>query len=402
MNEAQLIVEAYRRLEPGQRAALATVVSVGGSSYRRPGARMLITENGETSGVLGAGCFEQDVCERAAKVMSNGEPVLVKYDTTSDDDIVWGLGLGCSGVIHVLIEPATDERVASLMQLLAECSESSTGGAVATVFQVEGDVDTTIGTSALLFPDGTVDGQFVSASIFEDLSEAVELSTATIKRYEIADGYVDVLVEYVQPRVRLVVFGAGFDVLPVVDLAANLGWHTTVVDTRARASSLERFRTVDAVLLCRAEDVLSQVSFFERTIVVVMTHNYLHDLEVLRQLLPMRLRYLGCLGPRRRTERLVTELSAEDTLNVDAALRRLYAPIGLDIGAETPEEIALSVVSEIKAVLSDRTGAQLREREGSIHESFTAIETSFSKEFYTELAALTADEGSRRIIAKHP
>ena len=100
MNEAQMIVEAYRRLEPGQRAALATVVSVQGSSYRRPGARMLITENGETTGVLSAGCFEQDVCERAAKVMSNGEPILVKYDTTSDDDIVWGLGLGCSGVIQ--------------------------------------------------------------------------------------------------------------------------------------------------------------------------------------------------------------------------------------------------------------------------------------------------------------
>ncbi|HEU4930907.1 MAG TPA: XdhC family protein, partial [Pyrinomonadaceae bacterium] len=188
MNEAQMIVEAYRRLEPGQRAALATVVSVQGSSYRRPGARMLITESGETTGVLSAGCVELDVCERAAKVMSNGEPVLVKYDTTSDDDIVWGLGLGCSGVIHVLIEPATNERVASLMQLLAECSESSTGGAVATVFQVEGDVDATIGTSSLLFPDGTVDGQFVSASIFEDLSEAVELSTGTIKRYEMADG----------------------------------------------------------------------------------------------------------------------------------------------------------------------------------------------------------------------
>lgn len=389
MNEAQMIVEAYRRLEPGQRAALATVVSVQGSSYRRPGARMLITENGETTGVLSAGCFEQDVCERAARVMANDEPVLVKYDTTSDDDIVWGLGLGCSGVIHVLIEPATNERVASLMQLLAECSESSNGGgAIATVFHVEGDVEATIGTSALLFPDGTVDGQFVSASIFDDLSEAVELSTGTIKRYEMADGHLDVFVEYVQPRVRLVVFGAGFDVLPVVDLAANLGWHTTVVDTRARASSLERFRTADAVLLCRAEDVMSQVSLFERTIVVVMTHNYLHDLEVLRQLLPMRLRYLGCLGPRRRTERLVMELSAEDTLNVDAALRRLHAPIGLDIGAETPEEIALSVVSEIKAVLSDRTGAQLREREGSIHESFTAIETSLTPRFSVPLTQL--------------
>ena len=196
-----------------------------------------IYEHGETTGVLSAGCFEQDVCERAAKVMSNGEPLIVKYDTTSDDDIVWGLGLGCSGVIHVLIEPATNERIASLMQLLAECSESSRGGAIATTFYVEGDVETTIGTSALMFPDGTVDGQFVSASIFDDLREAVELASGSIKRYETADGYVDVFVEYVQPRVRIVIFGAGFDVLPVVD--------RTGVQLRQREGSIhESFTTL--------------------------------------------------------------------------------------------------------------------------------------------------------------
>src|SRR6185369_15988236 len=208
MTESNSVVDAFRQREF---AALATVVSVEGSSYRRPGARMLITDIGETTGVLSAGCFEQDVCERATRVMSNGEPLLVKYDTTSEDDIVWGLGLGCSGVIHVLIEPATNERVASLMQLLAECSESSKGGAIATVFHVEGEIEATLGTSALLFPDGTIDGQFISASIFDDLSEAVELATGSIKRYEMADGCVDVFVEFVQPRVRLVVFGGGFD-----------------------------------------------------------------------------------------------------------------------------------------------------------------------------------------------
>jgi len=388
MNEAQMIVEAFRRLEPGQRAALATVVSVEGSSYRRPGARMLIAETGETTGILSAGCFEQDVCERAAKVMSKGEAILVEYDTNSDDDIVWGLGLGCKGVVQVLIEPATNERIASLMQLLGECSESSTAGAIATVIRVEGDVDTRIGTSALLFPDGTVDGELVSGSIFDDLSEAVALATGSIKRYEIANGSVDVFLEVVQPRVRLVVFGAGFDVLPIVDLAGNLGWHTTVVDTRARASSLERFRKADAVLLCRPEDVTSQVSLLKRTIVVLMTHNYLHDLEVMRQLLPLPLRYLGCLGPRRRTERLVMELAAEDTLNVGAALRRLHAPVGLDIGAETPEEIALSIVSEIKAVMSARTGTKLSEREGTIHESFCTIETSLVPRFSVPVAQM--------------
>lgn len=368
MNEGQTIVNAFRRLKRGERAALATVVSVEGSSYRRPGARMLITENGETTGVLSAGCFERDVCERAAKVMQTGEPVLVKYDTTTYDDIVWGLGLGCNGVVHVLIEPATNERVAGLMQLLAECAESDISGAITTVFHVAGETKMTIGTTALLYPDGTIDGEFAIPSMFDDLIEAVTTSTSTIKRYETADGYADVFLEVIQPRPRLIIFGAGFDVLPVVKLARNLGWHTSVVDTRARVSSRDRFHEADAVLLSRPEDAVAQVTLSERTMVVLMTHNYLHDLELLRQLLPLPLPYLGCPGPKQRTEQLLLELFDNDTRRTAAELRRLHAPIGLDIGAETPEEIALSIMSEIKAEFSQRTGGHLREREGSIHE----------------------------------
>ena len=329
---------------------------------------MLITENGETTGVPSAGCFERDVCERAAKVMFSGEPALVKFDTTTYDDIVWGLGLGCNGVVHVLIEPATNERVAGLMQLLSECAESDISGAITTVFHVEGETETTIGTTALLYPDGTIDGEFTLPSMFDDLIEAVTTTTSTIKRYETPDGYVDVFLEVIQPRPRLVIFGAGFDVLPVMRLARNLGWHTSVVDTRARVSSRERFHEADAVLLSRPEDVLAQVTLSERTMVVLMTQHYLHDLELLRQLLPLPLCYLGCLGPKRRTERLLLELFDDDTRRAASELRRLHAPIGLDIGAETPEEIALSIVSEIKAEFSERSGGQLREREGSIHE----------------------------------
>jgi len=337
--------------------ALATVVSVEGSSYRRPGARMLISESGETTGVLSGGCLERDVCERAQKVMRSGMPLVVRYDTTNKDDIVWGLGLGCSGIVDVLIEPANTERVEGVMQLFAECAERDASGALATVFHIDGEVETTIGVRALLYPDGTIDGDFPS-TIFDDMRTA---TSSSIRRYEVAGGRIDVFIEVVQPRVRLVVFGAGPDVLPIVALARMLSWHTTVVDTSARVSSRERFSDADAVLLCRAEDVMSQINLSERTSVVVMTHNYLHDVELLRQLLPLPLRYIGCLGPRQRTERLLTELSAH------ASLPRLHAPVGLDIGAETAEEIALSIVSEIKAVLANRSGAQLRERVGSIH-----------------------------------
>jgi len=355
-------------------AALATIVSVEGSSYRRPGARMWITESGETTGVLSGGCLERDVCDRAQKVIRSGTPVVVRYDTTNKDDIVWGLGLGCSGIVDVLIEPANTERVAGVMQLLAECAERDASGTVATVFHVEGEVETTIGARALLYPDGIIDGDFPPL-IFDDLRKA---TSSCVRRYEVAGGYIDVFIEVVQPRVRLVVFGAGPDVAPIVDLAKKLSWHTTVVDTSARVSSRERFTNADAVLLCRPEDVMAHVNLSERTSVVVMTHNYLHDAELLRHLLPLPLRYLGCLGPRHRTERLLTELSAP------ASLPHLHAPVGLDIGAETAEEIALSIVSEIKAVLSQRSGAQLRERVGSIH-GWSNLTPAFSREAW-ELA----------------
>ena len=338
--------------------ALATVVSVEGSSYRRPGARMLITESGETAGVLSGGCLERDVCERAQKVMRLGTPVVVRYDTTNKADIVWGLGLGCNGIVEVLIEPANTERVDGVMQLLAECAERDAPGAIATVFHIDGDIGTTIGARALLYPDGTIDGDFPPL-IFDDLREA---TSSCVRRYEVAGGYIDVFIEVVQPRVRLVVFGAGPDVLPIIDLAKMLSWHATVVDTSARVSSRERFSNADDVLLCRPENVMLQVSLSERACVVVMTHNYLHDVELVGQLLPLPLRYLGCLGPRQRTERLLNEVSGDTRY-----LHRLHAPVGLDIGAETAEEIALSIVSEIKAVVSERSGAQLRERVGSIH-----------------------------------
>ena len=371
MSESNLIIAAFQQLTDGQRAALATVVSVEGSSYRRPGARMLITESGETTGVLSGGCLERDVCERAQKVMRTGEPAVVRYDTTSKDDIVWGLGLGCNGIVHVLIEPATS-NVAGVMQLLSECAEGDSAGAIATVFHADGDCATPIGARALLYPDGTVDGELTTQLIFDDLRDATH---SHVKRYELSDGYIDVFLEVVQPRVRLILFGAGPDVLPIVNLAKAVNWHTAVVDTSARVSSLERFNNADAVVLCRPEDVLAQVAFSERTVVVVMTHNYLHDVELLGQILLLPLPYIGVLGPKRRTERLLNEVSSGNARLAASYLARLHAPVGLDIGAETPEEIALSIISEIKAVVAERPGAQLRDRVGSIHEGPTLVMT---------------------------
>jgi xanthine dehydrogenase accessory factor len=374
MTETQAIIDSYRRAAAGNvRAALATVVRVEGSAYRRPGARMLVTETGETTGVLSGGCLERDVCERAAKVIETGEPVVVRYDTTSDDDIVWGLGLGCNGVVDVLIEPASDARLDDLMQLLAECSEGRRPGALATVIRREGQTDISIGDRALRYPQNSKEtepllgGVVISPNVFHDLRDAVQSGVSTIKRYESGAGSVEVFIEVVEPRVPLVIFGDGDDALPVVAFARNLGWHTTVVDTRARRGSIERFAGADAVVLCRPEEVSDRVALTERTVVVLMTHNYLHDLELMELLLSKQVHYVGCLGPRRRTERLLSELACGDATLSAAYLDRVHAPAGLDIGADAPAEIAFSIVAEIKAVLTGREGGPLRNRTGSIH-----------------------------------
>jgi xanthine dehydrogenase accessory factor len=178
--------------------------------------------------------------------------------------------------------------------------------------------------------------------------------------------------------VQLVIFGAGDDVLPLVRVAHEIGWHTTVVDTRMLRGSRDRFSLADRVVQCRPEDIGELVRLTSQTSVVVMTHNYLHDLELLRTLLLTKFAYLGLLGPKRRAERLLLDIEDGDELATAALLHRMHAPAGLDIGAETACEIAVSVVAEIKAVLTNREGGLLRRRIGSIHSNASVWDTDRS------------------------
>lgn len=368
MTETEAIIAAWRQAsEQKLRGALATVVRVEGSAYRRPGARMFVTETRQRTGVLSGGCLEGDVAERALKVIETGEPIVATYDTTSDDDIVWGLGIGCRGVIQVLIEPASDFRCAGLMQLLEDCEQSSQRGAVATVIHADGDTEIEIGARALLYTDGASRSEpdfyrFGGSEVMNDLRAAVRDRASGVTRYETDIARIHAFIEVIEPQLPLVIFGAGDDALPLVALARNLGWHTTVVDTRLRPAIVERFAEADEVVLCPAEDVRNRLRLTDRTAVVLMTHNYLHDLEILTTLLNTPLLYLGCLGPRQRTEQMLLEIADEI-----AFLKQLYAPAGLDIGADTPMEVAFSIVSEIKAVVAGREGGLLRNRKGPIH-----------------------------------
>lgn len=368
MTETQAIVDAYRQAAAENvPAALATVVRVDGSAYRQPGARMLVTEVGRTTGVVSGGCLEGDIREQAAVVLRTGQPMCIKYDATADEDIVWGLGSGCSGVVHILIEPAST-RTDTLVQFLDTCSRSHRRAAFATVIHSD-EPGLPLGTRVFRHPDGTVGegagAGSITPQILADLQVAARSGVSFVKHYG-AGGAMEVFIEAVEPQVPLVIFGAGADVAPLVTIAGNLGWHTTVVDTQARARSLERFAHADAVIMCRPEDVGARVTLTESTVVVLMTHNYVHDLEVLSVLLDRPIRYVGCLGSKRRTERLLSQVRRLPVAR-QAPSSGLHAPVGMDLGAEAPPEIALSIAAEILAVLRGRMGGPLHNRPGSIH-----------------------------------
>jgi xanthine/CO dehydrogenase XdhC/CoxF family maturation factor len=381
MNEVRALVEAFDAASAsGERCALATVVSVEGSSYRRPGARMLVCEGGASTGTISAGCLESDVIEHAKRVIAKGAAKLVEYDTASTgEEMAWGLGLGCNGVVRVLVEPLTPDSL--YVEALRRSCEGKIDAApvqVATVYQhmPSSPSAARIKTGARLFIDegGKVGREKLSdevAAMLEGEVRALSFRGATCGAYiSEADGAgVKVFVETLLPPVPLVIFGAGHDALPVVELARGLGWQTEVVDPQARPASRTRLAMADKVTLARPEEVGARVSITLRTLALLMSHNYSHDLELLKVLLASPARYIGVMGPRKRTERMLSELAAGDEAFRlgEEDRERLYSPAGLDIGANSPAEIALSIIAEMRAVLDGRRGGMLRERRGSIH-----------------------------------
>jgi xanthine dehydrogenase accessory factor len=390
MKELRAIVEAFEQARSdGKACALATVVGVNGSAYRRPGARMLITEEGQTTGAVSGGCLERDVILRARRVIERGEPTLVTYDTTDDDDIEFGVGLGCRGVIRILIEPLPSASQPCHLPLLVEMLVRREPGVLATVWRVEGQVAASVGSRLLLSSSGRLWDDIGDPELTARIEaagearlrprsgrrrgpgpgqEALQGGRSRSLVYRLAAGDAEVFLEVLSAPVPLVVFGGGRDVVPLVRLARELGWHVTVVDGRPAVASRARFPWADEVLLGRPEQVRQQVRLDGDTVAVVMTHNYLTDLRLLESLLPSPVRYLGLLGPKSRAERLLEDLEQAGLRATEPQRRRLYAPVGLDLGAETAEEIALAILAEIRAVLATRAGGSLRDRPTRIHE----------------------------------
>ncbi|WP_187261472.1 XdhC family protein [Pontibacter beigongshangensis] len=372
MKEMQDIVRAFEvASSENKQTALATVVQVQGSSYRRPGARMLVTEDGQLTGAISGGCLEGDALRKARLAMAQQKKMLITYDTTDDDDAKLGVGLGCNGIIKILIEPIRPEDPANPVSILRTFLSKRQVAVLVTLFSGQNRAAHQPGTCLYLPENGLLVGRVAEQPLQEqllaDAREALLTQTSRTKTYTQADCSFTGFIEVLRPQVSLVVVGAGNDAIPVTAMAALLGWRITVIDGRSNYATAARFPAAHAVHVAKPEQVPDQLTLDAQTVLVLMTHNYNYELALLRQLLPQHLPYVGVLGPKKKLNRLVNELQEEGLGLSEAAIRGLYGPVGLDIGAETSEEIALSILSEIKAVLAQRAGGLLRERTGAIH-----------------------------------
>jgi xanthine dehydrogenase accessory factor len=351
----------------GEPLALATIISVRGSTYRRPGARLLITQTGRLIGNISGGCLEGDVAVVASEVMAQQAPRVVSYDLTADDDAVWGLGLGCNGAIEVFVEPVRRDDL--LWTAVRSAVEDDALTVVATL--VEGQAALPAARRLLLWPDGRRQGTLgdpeLDASVARLAGPAFRDLRARTERLPAAGGALRVFIEALHPPYRLVVCGAGHDAIPVVAFASQLGWRVLVVDRREAFLTRERFPGAAGFVRAEFPEAGSAVPTDEHTYVLIMTHNYLHDRDLLRSFLPTRAAYLGMLGPRARTEKILHELESGGTPITPQRRAQIFGPVGLDIGSETPDEIALAVLAEILAVARGRQGGFLRARRDPIH-----------------------------------
>jgi xanthine/CO dehydrogenase XdhC/CoxF family maturation factor len=352
----------------GQRMALATIVAVRGSTYRRPGARLLVPEEGAPIGNISGGCLEGDVADMARLVIEEGRARLAGWDLTADDDAVWGLGLGCNGAIEVFIEPA--DRAVEAARALRTALEEERPISLVTVIESAEPESIAPGARLIVMPDGAVEGSLGRSDVdAEAIATARELLTT--ERSEIrtlAEG-IRAFVEILDPPLRLVICGAGHDAVPLVRAASHLGWNVTVVDDRPAFLNRERFPEAHGFAsVDDPSEVAEAITIDARTFVVVMTHNFLRDKAYLRGLLTTDARYVAMLGPAARTQRLLMELEEEGTPITDEGRSRIHGPAGLDLGAEGPEEIAQAIIGEIVAVRRGRDGGFLKERPTPIHD----------------------------------
>ena len=385
MKEFKAILRAYKKVDFSQhQAALATVIRVHGSSYRSPGARMLITNDGHWVGSISGGCLEGDALRKARKVMSERKGMTVTYDTREESNQSLGIGLGCNGVIDVLIEPVDPQHPHNPITLFETFVDTQTPLAMATIFSGPSG----IGKRFVVSQSGEIAAN-TSKELINDLLRLFETKRSETKAYQIDGTQVDIFLELIEPGITLILFGGGFDARPVSQLAKSLGWEVQVTDECIAHIAPIFFPEADKLSLCHRDFIDRDFVVTPYTACVLMSHNYEYDRDVLKKLAASEAPYIGILGPRKRFDKMLEEFSLGGPELSEEQIQRVHSPIGLDIGAEAPDEIALSIIAEIQTVFSNRSGGFLKNRLGPIHLRDTGSDQVF-KQVY-----LKRDEGNK-------
>ncbi len=345
MTELREIVKAYDLAkQAGKASVLATVVHVEGSSYRRPGARMLVLEDGLMIGAISGGCLEGDALKKALLTFSDQRTRLITYDTSDEADATVGIQLGCEGIIQVLFEYIKESNPSNPIELIRKVIAKRQKAVILTLFDLKNKQAAHLGTC-----------QIFEEAALNQMPEALKVFTT------------DVLVQAIEPAISLVIVGAGNDAVPLMQMANLLGWDVKVVDGRNTHAKQDRFINACQVLVSKPEKVLEQLDIDKRTCFVLMTHNYQYDLQMTKALLVIDTPYIGLLGPKKKFNRIIEDLQQEGIVPSSAQLAKIFGPTGLDIGAENAEEIAVSIIAEIQAVMHGRQGTMLKSKTTQIH-----------------------------------
>jgi xanthine/CO dehydrogenase XdhC/CoxF family maturation factor len=331
-----------RERAAGRAVALGVLVRTEGSTYRKPGALILISAQGEYAGLISGGCLEGDLREHARAVIASGASRIASYDTRGPDDLLWGLGLGCEGAMQILLLRVGPESGWQPLDYLEKALAARTPAAIGVVVESAGS---DLPSGSVVLPVAAASPPAVLALASEDVQAALQHSAARGEAgwLEHASAQLFVFPMALPPRVLLL--GAGPDATPVVEFAARLGWQVTLVDHRPAYAVADHFPGAERVLLLRAEEISTALDLNSFSAAVVMSHHLPTDLVYLRAISGSTIAYVGLLGPAKRRERLLAELDADaGPLRV-----RLHAPIGLPLGGRSPESVALSIVSQLHA-----------------------------------------------------
>jgi xanthine dehydrogenase accessory factor len=344
-----------RERAAGRAVALGVLVHTEGSTYRKPGALILIAAQGEYAGLISGGCLEGDLREHARAVIDSGQARLVNYDTRGEDDLLWGMGLGCEGVMRVLLLRAGPSNDWQPLTHLATALAANQRTAFGVITESR---SASLPTGTLVLPGAAADAAPANTPAAQAALARVTTQAAA-QWLEEADRRLFVVPLSLPPR--LLLCGAGPDTVPVVDFAARLGWKVTLVDHRAAYANPAHFPAAEQVLLAGGDALGALIDLKGYAAAVVMSHHLLSDLGYLRTLAASPIPYIGLLGPAARRDRLLQELAG-----AAASLHgRLHAPVGLPLGGRSPEAVALAIIAEVQSVLQS-VGSSADASRGSI------------------------------------